>query len=101
MPCRLSAAIALALSGALWATAAHAHAGPEQAGPPSPPAATGERALPTTQLPRNIRPTHYRIEVTPHAGTLRFDARASIELEVLEPTAKIVLHALELEFEKV
>ena len=103
MPCRLSAAIALALAGAAFClvpTSARADGAHDQ-GPPAPAAVASKAALPTTQLPRSVRPSHYRLEVTPHADQLGFDGQASIELDVLEPTATIVLNALDLEFRKV
>ena len=40
----------------------------------------------TTQLPRNVVPSHYAIEVTPHADKLSFDGKVAIDVEVLEPT---------------
>ena len=45
-----------------------------------------DEALPTTQLPRGIRPTHYEVAVTPDAAALTFDGRVAISIEVLEPT---------------
>jgi aminopeptidase N len=89
---RLTFAISTALLGAaLVAT-------PVLAGE-APPAAA--RALPTTQLPRNARPLHYRVEVAPHAEQLSFDGRVWIELEVLEATDALVLNALDMRFRSV
>ncbi|SFN24531.1 M1 family metallopeptidase [Dokdonella immobilis] len=51
-----------------------------------------------TQLPRDVRPLHYEIEVEPHAQSLDFDGKVSITLEVLEPTDRITLNALDLKF---
>ena len=45
----------------------------------------------TTQLPRTARPSHYAIEVTPHADTMTFDGKVRIDIEVLAPTSTIVL----------
>ena len=50
----------------------------------------------TTQLPRTVRPTHYDVAVTPNAGALTFTGRVVIAIEVLQPTATITLHALDL-----
>jgi aminopeptidase N len=93
---RLSYAISLALVGAaLAATPAFAHA---QAAAPAP--ADTDAALPTTQLPRTVRPSHYDVAITPHADKLSFDGRVRIDLEVLQPTDTIVLNALGMQFAK-
>lgn len=52
----------------------------------------------TTQLPRNVRPTHYDVAVVPHAESLGFDGKVTITLDVLEPTASITLNAVDMEF---
>ena len=52
----------------------------------------------TTQLPRTARPSHYAIEVTPHAGTMTFDGKVRIDIDVLTPTSSIVLQAANLTF---
>ncbi len=52
----------------------------------------------TTQLPRNVRPTHYDVAVVPHAQSLTFDGKVGITLEVLEPTSSITLNALDMTF---
>ena len=62
------------------------------------PAAT--QAATTTQLPRTARPDHYRVEITPHAGQMRFDGKVSIDIEVLQPTSSIVLQAAGMRFGK-
>jgi len=48
----------------------------------------------TTQLPRDVRPTHYEVAVVPHADTLGFEGKATITLDVLEPTDRIVINGL-------
>ena len=78
----LTVAIALALAGAASPAGA-------QAGTASPV---------TTQLPREVRPTHYDISFEPHAGKLDFDGKAIIAIDVLQPTAKIVLQAMDMRF---
>ena len=50
------------------------------------------------QLPRNVRPSHYDIEVVPHADKLALDGKVRINIEVLEPTREIVLNAVEMSF---
>jgi aminopeptidase N len=47
----------------------------------------------TSELPRNARPLAYHIEVTPDAAALRFDGRVRIEVDVLESTRTLTLHA--------
>ena len=52
----------------------------------------------TTQLQRTARPSHYAIEVTPHADRMTFDGKVRIDIEVLAPTSSIVLQAANLTF---
>jgi aminopeptidase N len=52
----------------------------------------------TTQLPRSVRPIHYDIALVPDAKTSSFEGKASIMLDVLEPTASITLNAMDLRF---
>jgi aminopeptidase N len=52
----------------------------------------------TTQLPRTARPSHYAIEVTPHAETMTFDGKVRIDIDVLTMTSSIVLQAANLSF---
>lgn len=83
----LVSAVALAIAGAC----AHAPAAP----------ATPRNAAPmtaTTQLPRNVRPVHYDVAITPHADTLTLDGRVTITLDVLEATPSITLNALDMAF---
>ncbi|MEA9553969.1 M1 family metallopeptidase [Xanthomonas campestris pv. campestris] len=65
-----------------------------------PTAATSAASAITTQLPRTARPSHYAIEITPHAETMTFDGKVSIDVEVLAPTDAIVLQAAQLTFGK-
>jgi aminopeptidase N len=55
----------------------------------------------TTQLPRDVRPTHYEIAVTPHAESLTFDGRVAITVDVLKATDRIVLNAVGMRFSSV
>ncbi|KAB7766219.1 M1 family metallopeptidase [Xanthomonas maliensis] len=88
----LVTAIALALASAsLSATAQSAAA--------SPAAAAVTQAV-TTQLPRTARPSHYALEITPHADAMRFDGKVAIDLAVLQPTDRIVLQAANLQLQQ-
>ena len=55
-------------------------------------------ALVTTQLPRNVRPIHYEVALTPDATRMTFAARVAITLDVVAPTASITLNAVDLAF---
>jgi aminopeptidase N len=55
----------------------------------------------TTQLPRDVRPSHYDVAVTPHVGSLSFDGKVTVSIDVLKPTASITLNAIDLKFSKV
>ena len=46
---------------------------------------TIDATLPT-QLPRTAIPSHYAVEVTPHADRLAFDGKAAIDLKVIKTT---------------
>ncbi len=73
--------------------------------PPAPPVAlmpapTGaplDASVPS-QLPRIARPLHYDISVAPDAKALSFTGEAAIDLELYEPSATIVMNALDLAF---
>ena len=82
----LFAAIALSLSGSGFAAVA-------AESPSAPPVVDAP-----TQLPRGVVPTHYAVEVAPHAERLAFDGKARINLDVRQPTDRIVLQALDLSF---
>ena len=87
----LIAAILIGLYGA--APGAHAQTPAEVSLAAHPPAVEA-----TTQLPRGVSPTHYAIEVTPHAERMTFDGKARIDLEVAAPTSRIVLQAIDMTF---
>jgi aminopeptidase N len=89
----LVTAIALALASAGPA----AHARPAAA----PDAPAGAVSTVTTQLPRDVRPTSYDIEVAPHADRLAFDGKVRINVDVLQPTRSITLNAVDMTFGKV
>ncbi|QSA96442.1 M1 family metallopeptidase [Methylococcus sp. EFPC2] len=54
-----------------------------------------------TQLPRNVRPTHYDVAIVPDIKGLSFTGKVAIAIEVLEPSSRIVLNAADLAFGKV
>ena len=54
--------------------------------------------LVTTQLPRNVVPTHYSIRATPDATNLAFSGSTDIEIVVKSATDSITLNAAELVF---
>ena len=97
----LVSAITLALAG-MGATATAAAIGvPALAAPQAAaPAAAPVVADATTQLPRNVEPRHYDIQVVPHADRLAFDGKVAIDLQVLEPTTTIVLNQIDMTFPK-
>ena len=81
----LASAIALALAGMTLNAAAQPL--------PAPPEVRA-----TTQLPRNVRPSHYEVAIVPHAQSLSFDGKATVAIDVLQPTASIVLNAIDMRF---
>jgi puromycin-sensitive aminopeptidase len=46
------------------------------------------------QLPRTVVPRHYVITIEPDFRTFRFSGRVAIDIEVIEPVDRVVLHAL-------
>ena len=92
----LCTAIVLALSGAV-STPSFAAATALAATP----APSGQRALPTTQLPRDVRPTHYEVAITPDASKLVFDGSTTVSIDVAKAVDLIVLNALDMDFSKV
>ena len=49
------------------------------------------------RLPTNVRPTAYRLTLTPDLENFEFTGQASIDLDVAEPTARVLLNAAELQ----
>jgi aminopeptidase N len=92
----LSASI-LALAAALTVTAG----APSQAQPARPAARTPVAPQIPSQLPRNARPLHYRIAVTPDAEHLRFTGRVEIDFAVMQPTDTITINAVDMNFSRV
>lgn len=48
------------------------------------------------QLPKHIRPLHYHLTLTPNFSDFTFDGEEDIEIVIIEPTDRIVLHAADL-----
>ena len=92
-----AAVILFAAGGASAATAAKPK--PVAAAPAGSKGATF--ATVTTQLPRNVRPSHYDLSFTPDADKMSFTASVKIAIEVVEPTATVTLQAADLAFSKV
>ncbi|WP_108779863.1 M1 family metallopeptidase, partial [Xanthomonas fragariae] len=88
----LVTAIALALASTSMAATAQSVAA-------APSAVAGSNVqVVTTQLPRTAKPTHYAVEITPHADKMTFDGKVAIDIVVLESTDRIVLQAANLIF---
>ncbi len=85
----LVTAIALALAST--SVAALAQAAPASSTPAS-------SAEVTTQLPRTAKPSHYAVQIAPHADKMSFDGKVKIDVQVLQPTKTIVLQAANLTF---
>jgi aminopeptidase N len=52
----------------------------------------------TTQLPTNVRPSHYDLSLFPDAEHLRFRGHAGIDIEVLVPGSTLTFNARDLVF---
>jgi aminopeptidase N len=89
----LSAAVALTLAAG---PLVHASAAPTRARAGAPASADT-----TTQLPRGVIPTHYRISLTPDAATASFGAHAIVSIVVSKATNTITLNAADLKFSRV
>jgi puromycin-sensitive aminopeptidase len=55
----------------------------------------------TYRLPRDARPHRYDLTLRPDLDEACFDGRVVVDLEVLEATSRLVLHAVDLEIEAV
>lgn len=53
------------------------------------------------RLPTSIRPRRYTIEIHPDLEASTFSGRVTIELDVIEPSDRVVLNALDLELDDV
>src|SRR4051812_39645301 len=63
---------------------------------PAASAIAAPQVLATTQLPRNARPVHYNVTITPDAWNLSFKGQVQIDFEVLAPTDTVTLQAADL-----
>jgi aminopeptidase N len=61
--------------------------------------AQGSAPLPG-QLPKQVIPRHYAISLSPDAKAQTFEGTETIEIEVREPTRRLVLNALELDISR-
>ncbi|ALL11882.1 M1 family metallopeptidase [Caulobacter henricii] len=64
----------------------------------APTAGAATAATVTTQLPRNVVPSHYDLAFTPDVEGMTFKARVRIAITVVEPTRTITLQAADLTF---
>ncbi len=48
-------------------------------------------------LPRDVRPTRYDLTLAPDLEAFTFDGQVSIDVEILEPTSRIVLNCAEID----
>ncbi|MEC5216340.1 aminopeptidase N [Actimicrobium sp. GrIS 1.19] len=80
------------LSAAFFALTGLADAASAKPAPLLTPTAT------TSQLPRNVRPSHYAVSTTPDKAASSFTAQVVISIDVLAPTSTITLNAAELTF---
>src|SRR5262249_20392420 len=60
-----------------------------------------EEVMARIELPQNVVPIHYDIEIVPRVGALVFSGRSTITVNVLEPTSIVALNSAELEFESI
>jgi len=99
-----SAAVAVILFAAGNVSAATAAKAQAKAKPAAVAAQAGSKgatfASVTTQLPRNVRPSHYDLSFTPDADKMAFSASVKIAIEVVEPTSTVTLQAADLAFSK-
>jgi len=52
----------------------------------------------TTELPRDVRPSHYDITLNPHPAGMRFDGEVTIDIDVLKAVGSVTLNAVDLQF---
>lgn len=57
------------------------------------PAPASDNALLPSALPRNARPTHYTVAITPDAAALTFKGTFGIDVEVLAATPTLIVNA--------
>ena len=54
----------------------------------------------TSLLPAEVRPVTYHIRLSPNLTAFTFAGEETVEIEVLEPTSRIVVNAAELEIQE-
>ena len=52
-------------------------------------------------LPSNVKPTKYRMTLQPNLASFTFKGEQTVDIEIVEPTARIKLNAAELEISRV
>ncbi len=52
-------------------------------------------------LPSNVKPSKYRLTLHPDLETFTFQGEQAVDIEIVEPTARIILNAAELEIDGV
>src|SRR5215470_5464541 len=48
------------------------------------------------KLPKTVAPIHYALDLTPDLDTLTFSGSEVVDIEVMEPTARLVLNAVDM-----
>ena len=52
-------------------------------------------------LPKELKPTHYELTLTPNLIDFTFAGHVVVSLEILQTANKIDLHSIELEFQQI
>ena len=52
-------------------------------------------------LPANVKPSKYRMTLQPDLGTFRFQGEQTVNIDIVKPTARIMMNAAELEISDV
>src|SRR5262252_10577107 len=53
------------------------------------------------KLPKTVAPIHYALDLTPDLDTLTFSGSEVVDIEVMEPTARLMLNAVDMTIEAV
>src|SRR5262249_60574998 len=51
------------------------------------------------KLPKTVAPNHYALDLTPDLDKLTFSGSEVVDIEVMEPTARLMLNAVEMTIE--
>ncbi|MDB5462429.1 MAG: aminopeptidase [Phenylobacterium sp.] len=92
---------AVALAAALLAVSTPAWAAPAKAAKPAEPAPIAAPIPAHVALPTDVTPERYDIAIAPSAKDLTFAGHEAITITVKRPTARIVLNAADIAFQKV